>query len=41
MSTHQGHTAVIDDFWTEHVQLFTGQLPSSSTTPQRILGKFT
>jgi hypothetical protein len=29
-----------DDFWSEHVPFFTGQLPSYYTKPQKIWGRF-
>ena len=29
-----------DDFWTDHLPLFTGQLPSYYTKPQKIWGRF-
>jgi hypothetical protein len=29
-----------DDFWTEHIQLFTAQFPTYYTTPQKVWGRF-
>jgi hypothetical protein len=33
-------SAVEDEFWTEHLQLFTAQFPSYSTKPQKVWGRF-
>jgi hypothetical protein len=32
--------ALEDEFWTEHIQLFTAQFPSYSTKPQKVWGRF-
>jgi len=31
---------VEDDFWTEHIELFTAQFPSYYTKPQKVRGRF-
>jgi hypothetical protein len=33
-------STIEDDFWTEHVQLFTAQFPSYYTKPQKVWGRF-
>jgi hypothetical protein len=33
-------SAVEDDFWTEHTQLFTAQFPTYYTKPQKVWGRF-
>jgi hypothetical protein len=33
-------TSAEDDFWTEHIQLFTAQFPTYYAKPQKVWGKF-
>jgi len=41
MPTMQGQIDTVeDDFWTEHIELFTAQFPSYYTKPQKVRGRF-
>jgi hypothetical protein len=41
MPTMKGQIDTVeDDFWTEHIELFTAQFPSYYTKPQKVQGRF-
>ena len=41
MPTMKGQIDTVeDDFWTEHIELFTAQFPSYYTKPQKVRGRF-
>lgn len=39
-ATHKRSSTVEDDFWTEHIKLFTAQFPTYYTKPQIVHGRF-
>jgi hypothetical protein len=38
--SQKGVSTPEDNFWTEHIQLFTAQFPSYYTKPQKVIGRF-